>query len=265
MFTKFESQINDLDINLFNYIPSQTTDEDKRSLLLVQRTIRLRGSYIYLEIGSHLGGTIQPYYQDPLCSLIYSIDYRPELVPDERGIHFNYPDNSSDNMIKNLEQSYPSIEKSKIVVFDNKVEKISKEEIKNAPSVCFIDGEHTNVATLNDFLFCLEICVQNSIIVFHDSDIIFRAILEIKEILVKKKINFRGLKLGGSVYAILLNDAVSYHEEGFKNYLMSEADYFHNAKRKLRETQWINWFDKHPIINRPRILFLKIRDHLSGK
>lgn len=48
-------QIGVLDIALYNAIPSQTDDEDKRSLLAVQRsTAKSHGHYAYLEIGSHL-------------------------------------------------------------------------------------------------------------------------------------------------------------------------------------------------------------------
>jgi hypothetical protein len=62
-----ESKITSLDITLFDAIYSQSTPEDKLSFLMVQKAVRgLVSQYSYLEIGSHLGGTIQPYLVDPL-------------------------------------------------------------------------------------------------------------------------------------------------------------------------------------------------------
>lgn len=75
---EFDQNLNDLDLELFAVIPSQSTDDDKRSLLAVQRRTReLAGNYSYLEIGSYLGGSIQPHLLDSKCKSIWSIDKRP--------------------------------------------------------------------------------------------------------------------------------------------------------------------------------------------
>ena len=85
----FEDRLAGLDISLFSQIPSQTTDADKRSLLAAQVTTRdSPDGYVYLEIGSHLGGSIQPHLLDPKCNKIYSIDKRPSVQPNERGRQF---------------------------------------------------------------------------------------------------------------------------------------------------------------------------------
>lgn len=68
---EINDRINNLDISLFNQIQSQTSKDDRLSLLAIQRaTAKKHGYYSYLEIGSHLGGTIQPYLLDTLCSSI---------------------------------------------------------------------------------------------------------------------------------------------------------------------------------------------------
>ena len=80
----------------FNKIESQSTKGDKRALLAIQRTTRNRFStYTYLDIGSHLGGPIQPHLLDPRCETIYSIDTRPESHPDDRveGYYCKYKEN----------------------------------------------------------------------------------------------------------------------------------------------------------------------------
>ena len=66
--TDFEQSINNLDLRLFEKINSQSDDNDKQSLLACQLATRqLTDSYNYLEIGSYLGGSIQPH----LLSVIY--------------------------------------------------------------------------------------------------------------------------------------------------------------------------------------------------
>ncbi len=68
---EFERAIKALDISLFRHIASQTTSADRMSLLALQLATRdMWGDYSYLEIGSHLGGSIQPHLPDPKCKRI---------------------------------------------------------------------------------------------------------------------------------------------------------------------------------------------------
>ncbi len=80
---------------LFNHIPSQTTLNDKRALLALHEVNRARtnGNFVYLEIGSHLGGSLQALVLDPACSKIISIDPRPHKFADERGLDLTYHSN----------------------------------------------------------------------------------------------------------------------------------------------------------------------------
>jgi hypothetical protein len=74
----FESSIASLDISLFAAISSQTSSNDKRSLLAVQKAVcAINDGYTYLEIGSYIGGSIQPHLLDDRCQQIFSIDKRP--------------------------------------------------------------------------------------------------------------------------------------------------------------------------------------------
>src|SRR6185295_1456922 len=98
-------RIETLDLTLFENIESQTSDLDKRSLLACELAVRsLRDSYVYLEIGSHLGGSLQPYVVDEKCERIFSIDKRPPLQPDERGLNYKYENNSTARMLENLKK-----------------------------------------------------------------------------------------------------------------------------------------------------------------
>ncbi len=78
-------RIESLDVSLFDAVPSQSTIGDRQAWLAVQRSLRQQSEYVYLEIGSHLGGSIQQHLVDPRCRKIVSIDRRPLSQPDDRG------------------------------------------------------------------------------------------------------------------------------------------------------------------------------------
>ena len=125
----YPAMIESLDLRVFDAIKSETSDDDKKSLLLLQNCIRKLGNYCYLEIGSHLGGSLQPYYLDPYCKRIFSIDKRPNLQPDERGKVFEYPENSSARMMNNLLSAFPSISLEKIVIFSSDAIDVDQSQI----------------------------------------------------------------------------------------------------------------------------------------
>jgi len=130
----FTQAIEKLDTSLFQAVPSQTSDADRRSLLAVQREIR-KEPYAYLEIGSHLGGTIQPHYADPACQRIYSIDKRPRCQPDERGERFEYKENSTATMLDNLRRAFPDVASDKITTFDADAAEVPPQEIMPPPGM----------------------------------------------------------------------------------------------------------------------------------
>ncbi len=209
-------QIDSLDISLFDAIPSQTSAEDRRSLLAVQRsTARKHQEFVYLEIGSHLGGSIQPYLVDPRCKKIISIDPRPFQQPDDRspGYIATYENNSTEQMLKLLGEIDPPA-LSKIEYFDDDASEIDISKAHFRANVAFIDGEHTTKRVLSDFHFCNQIILEDGTILFHDVDIIFPAILEILRILKRQKREFIPLKLHGTVFGIFF-DPNEIHSDPF--------------------------------------------------
>src|SRR5687768_4646160 len=105
----FDARLAAADLTLFAAIPSQSSAADRRSWLAVQRAVRRSpGGYAYLEIGSHLGGSLQPHLLDPLCRRIYSIDKRPAVQADDRGGTYHYAGNSTDRMLANLRRVDPA-------------------------------------------------------------------------------------------------------------------------------------------------------------
>jgi hypothetical protein len=190
-----------LDTSLFRYIESQTTDDDKYSLLAVQRAVRQKAEYVYLEIGSHLGGTLQPHLLDPRCTTIYSIDPRPLIVDDERGEKQKYFDNSTERMMRLLSAVAPD-QVQKIRTIDKAAPEIDPQTIDPRADLCFIDGEHTNTAAIADFEFCIKVLAPDGAIIFHDSDLVYKGIRQLLARLRKSDTKHFPLKLGGSVFAI---------------------------------------------------------------
>ncbi len=203
---KFEGQLEKLDISLFEKIESQTTDRDKRSLLACQLAVRsLRPGYTYLEIGSHLGGSLQPYLPDTQCSRIYSIDKRPPAQPDERGITYEYHNNSTQRMLDNLKEiSEPALEK--ITCIDEDASKIDFKTIEPKPQFCFIDGEHTDPACFSDFLFCLKALDRDGLLVFHDAPVVYNGLAQIVNYLKDQRIRFHAYNLPDTIFVIEIND-----------------------------------------------------------
>src|SRR5580698_6861723 len=93
------------DISLFA-VETQTSPADRQSLLRLQELIRRQfDEYTYLEVGSHVGGSIFPHLVDERCAKVISIDARPSEQPDERGVYFKYDDNTVARMLSTLERA----------------------------------------------------------------------------------------------------------------------------------------------------------------
>lgn len=226
--------VNSCDIAAFKGVGSQTTKSDKRSLLLVQQFVRRKSSsYIYLEIGSHLGGTILPHFRDPLCALIYSIDKRPLSQPDERFRVYEYEGNSTQRMLDNIAKAEGGKSLDRIVTYDACTSSLDKADIVSEPDLCFIDGEHTNRAAYRDFKFCLSTCGNDALIVFHDANLIFDAIKKSNVFLKKKNILFSGQLLPDSIYVIALNNSANVFSSFIEGQVMNESDKFSEFKRDL--------------------------------
>jgi Methyltransferase domain len=202
----FEPRIAGLDLSLFAAIESQSDDGDKLSWLALQRAARRNGSYSYLEIGSHLGGSIQPHLLDPRCRKILSIDKRPSEQPDDRGQRFRYEDNSTARMLANLRPLDPD-QISKIVCFDSDAQEVDVSLLSARPDLCFIDGEHTESHVLSDFDFCARVCSPRAILYFHDDWVIYPALARILRMLGKQGKAFKAVKLQGSTFAIALGQS----------------------------------------------------------
>lgn len=201
------NKVDQLDLSLFDHIISQTTIGCRRSLLAVQRaTARRFGNYTYLEIGSYLGGSLQPHVIDERCSRIYSIDLRPAETPDNAydGRIVTYYATSEQKMLDNL-GNIEGAEISKIVCFQCNASDVDNAQFNSPPHIAFLDGEHTNPATMNDFNKCLEVIHPSGAILFHDYGLIHRAVGNAMSQLRSESRSFTPIKLEGSVFGIFFD------------------------------------------------------------
>lgn len=221
----FEQSIGSLDLRLFKKITSQSTDHDKRSLLAVQNAVRqLLGEYRYLEIGSYLGGSIQPHLLDDKCSLIYSIDKRPLKQPDARGFDWTYLNNSTERMIENLRAVAPD-NIGKIKTIDGDTDEISPSEISKSVHLCLIDGEHTDHAMKRDFEFCRKVLDSNGgAIMFHDAQITYNGIHDCIENLRHEGIDFRAYNLPSVLFVVEIGDFPVHKSESIMERLINNHE-----------------------------------------
>jgi hypothetical protein len=165
-----------LDVGLFKSIRSQTKTGDRASLLALHAACAERfGTFDYLEIGSHLGGSLQALVQDPRVTRIVSIDLRPEATPDERGKQIPYVGNSTQRMLDHL-AALPAADVAKVHPIDADSRTLGPADVPVRPQLCFIDGEHTVESCLADARFCRGVLAAQGAIVFHDTGLIHPAI-----------------------------------------------------------------------------------------
>ncbi|KXK01454.1 MAG: hypothetical protein UZ17_ACD001001678 [Acidobacteria bacterium OLB17] len=178
---------------------------------------RILPNYVYLEIGSHLGGSILPHLRDDLCSKIYSIDKRPLIQPDERGVNFGYPENSTERMLELLAKVSPT---DKIHTIDGETGTLERSLIDEKPNLCFIDGEHTDAATKVDFEFCLDVLERDGGIIFHDAYVIYNAISDCIATVKKKGLNFKAYALPSVVFVIEIGDFPIHRNQNMQQLLL---------------------------------------------
>ena len=154
-------------------ITSQTSMNDKLCLLGGMRLARRSGGYSFLEIGSFRGGSLTPFLMDPQCTSVVSIDDRGRIQPDERGVSYDYTQFTTQTMLDELHRC--NLDTGKLRTFDGSIHH-AKDLDSSSFDLAFIDGEHTDEACFRDFLWTLPLVKQNSIVLFHDSTLVYKAI-----------------------------------------------------------------------------------------
>jgi hypothetical protein len=232
-FTESACLIEQGNIAIFK-IPSQTAKGDKMSLLSLQNIVRRNvRNYVYLEVGSFMGGTLLPHLADPECRLAYSIDKRPASQPDERGRSYDYVHSSTQEMLATLEKHLPHAAMLKLLTFDLDASEITADHVALESDFVFIDAEHTNQAAFRDFLHICRFAKESSIIAFHDAQYIFDALSNIEMLLTYQKVKHKVYVIPDSVFAVLLGDFVDLAANVLSRFSLDKETYFSNARKEL--------------------------------
>jgi hypothetical protein len=229
------------ELSLLFPIESQSSDRDKAFLLAARRLIAdVAPSYDYLEIGSFVGGSLAPFLRDTACNSILSIDERGKTLPDERGALFDYAGITTQSMLDRLHQA--GLPTTKLATHDGPIDTLPPSDCRF--DLAFIDGEHTDQACFRDFLWALPMMKTDSVILFHDSSLIYKAIRLIFLLLRKEGRPFAFLKNDDSeMSAIFLGKFIGRHRDGYFGagvecddfYAASEASVLeHNIRNRVR-------------------------------
>jgi hypothetical protein len=225
--------LEDFDPSVFR-VESQTSDADKRSLLCLQDIVRNRDTrYTYLEVGSHVGGTIFPHLIDPHCDSVVSLDPRPVSLSDERGRSMDYDGNSTARMISFLERIVPPDAMLKLQTHDIDASQIASIGDRFRATLALIDAEHTNRAVFRDFLFILPYMESDAIVAFHDSNLVFDALMNIETFLAYSGHQFSAFYLPDNVYAVALGELTGVVERRLRRDAFDAEKFTTQAKDKL--------------------------------
>lgn len=176
-------------------IATQTSNADKAYLLQAIGLFENHSMpFNYIEIGSFLGGSLAPFIKCNSCQKIASIDVRGMQIADERGASYDYSGVTSDTMKENLRSH--GLDTSKLEIHDGCIDTFRPDGV--AYDLAFIDGEHTDVACIRDFIWTYKHMKRDSLMMFHDSTIIHNALDIILKLMQAEREDFSLLKCKGS-------------------------------------------------------------------
>lgn len=227
-------QILSLDTGIFSIQPGHYPD--RTSFLRIQRLVRaVQPGYCYLEIGSDIGGSLLPHLLDPNCSLAVSIDPRPEAQPDERGIDFHYPGNSTARMVDELARHVGPHELGKLSTIEADISAVDRARLPVRPQLVLIDAEHTNVAAFSDFIAVLALIAENALVTFHDANLVGDAIQIIERFLVYARIRHSLIILPSCVAVFAFGAFIDPANAALAPYAEPAVAYFAAARRQRHE------------------------------
>ena len=185
-------------------IPTAMSAGDKASFLELQNVVgSLHPGYVYLEVGSDQGGSLIAPLVDSRCGALVSVDLRPEAQPDERGILFHYPGNSTRRMLETLAaRGVPERALGRLRTFDADIAQLAFWRVGAAARFAFVDAEHTNQAVFRDWLHVSRFMERDSVIAFHDANLIFDGLENIRALLHHNGATFSAHYLPDTVFVI---------------------------------------------------------------
>jgi len=207
-------------IDLYRLVRTQTSQSDQTSLLELLHLVRGKSPlYVYLEIGSFLGGTLVPFCVDVQCKAIYSVDKRVYEAPNEsRSACSEYGEHSSSAMRQRLLEA-TGFDANRLKCLDSDMRDVASAEIKDRIDYVLIDGEHTNDAVESDFRAVERFLASDAVVAFHDYHCVRGGIVRIEKYLRATGRTFLSVKLSGDVFAIFMQPEMARSSTFVKSYI----------------------------------------------
>jgi hypothetical protein len=227
----FAARLAQGDLGLFGHVRAQLGRRDRRSLLALEAALgRVSGgSFVHLEIGSYLGGSLQAVIADPACRVVVSIDPHIDSAPDDRGRPSRYSEVTTEAMRANLAR-VPGADLAKLVCLESSTLQLDPNAVER-PDLCFVDGEHTAAAALRDARFCRRALRDDGCVVFHDAQIVYRGIKRFLDDLAAQETAFTAYTLPSALFVVELGkprlrdepEVRPLFEEGWRAYVFGLA------------------------------------------
>ena len=214
-------------------LETETGMGDRRMLLALQNIVRRRVSgYAYAEVGSYMGGSLVPHLMDRRCALVLSIDRRPDVQPDERGVSFDYTRSSTAAMLDRLHENLPLPAMLKLVTHDCDAADLPADAGAVPFDLMFIDGEHTNRAAFSDFLSLWRFAKPDCIAVFHDANLVPDALANVQSFLRHQGVTFASLVLPDLLFAVFAGGYARL-APALARFATDTETFFETSKREL--------------------------------
>ena len=193
------------DASIFTIITA-LSQADKAVFLELQNIVgSLHPGYCYLEVGSDRGGSIIAPLFDSRCGALISVDPRPEIQPDERGVSFRFPENTTAKMLEILAAAGVSQRAlARLRTFDTDISNLPFWRVGIKARLSFIDAEHTNQAVFRDWLNVSRFMERDSIVAFHDANLIFDGLENIQSMLRHQGACFSAYYLPDTIFVLAL-------------------------------------------------------------
>jgi Methyltransferase domain len=230
-----DAQIRSHDTSIFTILTAMS-QADKAAFLELQNIIgSLYPGYSYLEVGSDQGGSLIGPLFDSRCGALVSVDLRPPMQPDERGRTFDFPDNSTGRMLEILAKNGVSkTALARLRCFDTDLEQLPFWRVGQRARLAFIDAEHTNQAVFRDWLNVSRFMAADSIVAFHDANLIFDALENIQAMLKHQAICFSAHYLPSSMFVIGTGTMAEECSRAFQTSALNAADFIAISKEALQ-------------------------------
>lgn len=226
-------RINAHDIGVFT-LNKNITARDKRAFLAVQTFLHdHRKSYSYLELGSQRGGTLLPHLADPACTRAASVD--PDRVTAAPAGEAENDALTAAALIDSLAAHLPFESLAKLRTYDCHPAEMGEFGIDGDVTLALIDRERTNTAAFADFLAVRPYLARDSLVLIHDTNLVFEAVLNIEAMLRFEGRRFRGWFLPGLLYLAAFGRLAKPAAATFDAIAMDRDWWLPRARRKLAE------------------------------